>query len=67
MYKRVIFGDIANPRVAQLEDISMREGTLLTLLALAVLFFGVWPAPLFEVMDATLNHLLEHVSQSKLG
>ena len=67
MYKRVIFGAVANPQVQQLADISMREGILLTLLALAVLFFGVWPAPLFEVMDATLRHLAEHASQSKLG
>ena len=66
MYKRVIFGDVANERVAELQDISMRETLFLLLLAVAVLFLGLWPAPLFELMDATLNHLVEHISQSKI-
>ena len=66
MYKRVIFGDVANERVAELKDISMRETLFLLLLAVAVLFLGLWPAPLFELMDATLNHLVEHISQSKI-
>ncbi len=66
MYKRVIFGDVANERVAGLQDISSRETLFLLLLAVAVLFLGLWPAPLFELMDATLNHLVEHISQSKI-
>ena len=67
MYKRVIFGDVANERVAELQDISGREVAFLSLLAVAVLFLGLWPAPLFEIMDTTINHLVEHISQSKIG
>ena len=66
MYKRVIFGDVANENVAGLQDISRRETLFLLLLAVAVLLLGLWPAPLFELMDTTLNHLVEHISQSKL-
>jgi NADH-quinone oxidoreductase subunit M len=67
MYKRVIFGDIANDRVAELKDINGREKTFLLLLALVVLLFGVWPAPLFDVMRPTFEHLFQHIAQSKLG
>jgi NADH-quinone oxidoreductase subunit M len=67
MYKRVIFGDIANDNVAELEDIGMRETMILLMLAIAVLFFGLWPAPLLDVMHPTIEHLFEHVIQSKLG
>ncbi len=67
MYKRVIFGEVANERVAGLEDISLREASFLSLLAIAVLLLGIWPAPLFEIMDATINHLVEHISQPKTG
>lgn len=66
MYKRVIFGAVASPAVEGLEDISRREFAILAVLAIAVLWFGVYPFPLTEVMHTTVDHLLEHVSQSKL-
>ncbi len=66
LVKRVIFGPVANDNVAALEDINGREFTFLGLLAVTVLVFGVWPAPLVEVMHATVENLLQHVSISKL-
>lgn len=66
MYKRVIFGDVANDKVAGLQDISLRETVFLASLAAAVLLLGLWPAPLFELMETTLNHLAQHISQSKI-
>ncbi|HMV11596.1 MAG TPA: NADH-quinone oxidoreductase subunit M [Nitrosomonas sp.] len=66
MYKRVIFGEVANKNVEQLQDISLREGFLLTLLAMAVLWFGLYPFQLTEVMHATVDNLLEHLMNSKL-
>ena len=67
MYKRVIYGDIANERVAELTDITAREKSFLVLLAIVVLLFGIWPAPMFDVMHSTFEHLFQHISQSKLG
>lgn len=66
MYKRVIYGDVANDSVAALKDVTPRETLILASLAVLVLVLGVWPAPLLDVMTPTLEHLLEHVSQSKL-
>jgi len=66
MVKRVIFGDVANDNVAKLEDINPREFLFLSLLAVMVLFFGLWPAPLIDVMDASVANLLQHMMQSKL-
>ncbi len=66
MIKRVVFGEVANDNVARLTDINAREFLVLAILALAVLLLGVWPAPLIEVMDASVAGLLEHVRQSKL-
>ena len=67
MYKRVIFGEIANEKVAELTDITTRENLFLGILAIVVLLFGIWPDPIFEIMQATIEHLFEHMSQSKLG
>jgi NADH-quinone oxidoreductase subunit M len=66
MVKRVVFGEVANQHVAELEDVSSREFWMLMVLAVAVLLVGLWPAPLVEAMDQTLNQLLNHVLQSKL-
>ena len=66
MVKRVVFGDIANDNVKQLEDVNMRESVILGSLAAVVLLFGLFPAPLVEVMHASVDQLLAHVSVSKL-
>lgn len=66
MVKRVIFGDVANEKVAALEDINGREYFILALLAVMVLLIGLWPAPLIEVMDASVSNLLAHMMQSKI-
>jgi len=66
MYKRVIFGAVANPHVAELKDINLREFLVLGLLAGAVLFMGVWPNPFAELMHTSVNDLLSHVMHSKL-
>ena len=66
MYKRVIFGAVANERVAKLQDIGAREFLVLTLLAIAVLGMGLYPQPFTEVMHASVDALLQHLAQSKL-
>jgi len=66
MYKRVVFGAIANPKVAELEDIEAREWLFLAVLALLVLWMGLHPAPFNEVLEVPVADLLEHVAKSKL-
>jgi NADH-quinone oxidoreductase subunit M len=66
MYKRVIFGEIANKHVAELTDIDGRETLVLGLLAIAVLWMGLYPAPFTDIMHVSVNELLKHVSVSKL-
>ena len=66
MVKRVVFGPIKNPQVAELEDLDRRELGVLLFVAAGVLLIGVWPAPLLEVMAASVDQLLAHVAVSKL-
>jgi NADH-quinone oxidoreductase subunit M len=65
MYKRVIFGAIANDHVAALTDLNPRELAVLVSLAVAVLFMGVYPLPFTEVMHSAVNELLRHVALPK--
>jgi NADH-quinone oxidoreductase subunit M len=65
MYKRVIFGDVASPSVAGLKDIDRRELIVLGGIALLVLALGVFPAPLFDVMNPTIEQLVQQVAASR--
>jgi NADH-quinone oxidoreductase subunit M len=66
MYKRVIFGAVANDNVSKLSDLSSREFWLLATVAGAVLLMGVGPKPFLDVMNASVVDLLAHVAKSKL-
>ena len=66
MYKRVVFGEVANEKVAALSDVNGREIFVLGLLAAVVLFIGLYPKPLTDVLNVSVTALLEHVAVSKL-
>lgn len=66
MYKRVIFGTISGPAVATLKDLNFNEKFIFMLLAVMVLWLGLYPAPLLELMHSSVSHLVAHITQSKL-
>ena len=67
MYKRVYLGPVANEDVRGLIDINPREFLMLSLLAVAVLWMGIYPKPFTDVMDTSVAELLKHVAASKLN
>jgi len=66
MLKRVAYGPVKNPQVENLKDLSGKEFLALGILAIAVLFMGVYPKPFTDVMHVSVDALLQHVSVSKL-
>jgi len=66
MVKRVYLGPVVNDDVEALQDINAREFLMLSLLAAAVLWMGVYPKPFTDVMHASVSQLLQHVALSKL-
>lgn len=66
MYKRVIFGAVANDNVAGLSDLTRREFWMLVVMALMVLVMGVFPKPVTDMTDASVDALLRHVALSKI-
>jgi NADH-quinone oxidoreductase subunit M len=66
MIKRVVFGEVANDHVAELKDVGPREFWMLMGLAFFVLLMGLWPAPFVEVMQVSVQDLLQHVATSKI-
>jgi NADH-quinone oxidoreductase subunit M len=66
MYKRVYFGEVANHHVAELQDVNRREFWMLMVLAVAVLWMGLYPKPFTDIMHVSVVDLLKHVANSKL-
>ncbi|HEY8606858.1 MAG TPA: NADH-quinone oxidoreductase subunit M [Noviherbaspirillum sp.] len=66
LVKRVVFGEIGNKHVAELQDLNGREFLMLGILAIAVLAMGLYPAPVTDLIQVSVDDLLKHVAVSKL-
>jgi NADH-quinone oxidoreductase subunit M len=64
--KRVIWGDITNPHVAEMTDINAREWIVLGTFAAGVLLIGLWPKPLTDMMEPSIAHLASQIAATKL-
>ena len=60
LYKRVIFGKIANSEIKIMTDLNKTEIYIFSSLAFLILFFGVYPEPLFNTIDISVNNLIEN-------
>jgi NADH-quinone oxidoreductase subunit M len=62
LYRRVIFGVLEKDSLKGLLDLSLREKTLLYPLLLLVIFYGVYPAPIFDATAASVDALVNNYS-----
>ena len=58
---------MANDDVKGLTDINNREFLVLAVLAIAVMWMGLYPRPFTDAMDASVAELLRHMAISKLN
>ena len=66
MVKRVYLGPVVNEDVKALSDINAREFLMLSMLAVAVMVMGLYPKPFTDVMNASVEQLIQQASMSKL-
>lgn len=66
MYKRVFFGPVTHPAVAQLKDIGFSDTIIFVLLTVAIVCIGIYPNSLLNVFHASIGNLLHEALQSKL-
>jgi NADH-quinone oxidoreductase subunit M len=66
MYKRVIFGAVANSHVAELKDLNRREFWILAILAFFVMAMGLYPKIFTDLSEASVAELLKHVAATKI-
>jgi NADH-quinone oxidoreductase subunit M len=66
LVKRTMFGAVANKHVGELKDLNAREFVMLGVMAIAVLWMGLYPAPVMKPMQMSVQKLLHQTSMSKL-
>ncbi len=66
MVKRVFFGPVSNENVEKLQDLNKREFAMLATLAIVIIALGVFPSPLIDVMQTSVEQLLVQATTSKL-
>ncbi|MDO9415918.1 NADH-quinone oxidoreductase subunit M [Pararhizobium sp.] len=62
LYRRVIFGSLDKESLKSLVDLSGREKIILYPLIVLTIFFGVYPAPVFDATAASVDVLVNHYS-----
>ena len=58
LYRRVVFGALANETLKTLSDMTPRECFVLLPLLLATIFFGIYPAPVLDMVAVSADQIL---------
>ena len=58
LYKRVVFGKLANLELKEMVDLNKSELFILTSLAIPILFFGFYPDPLINTIEVSIKDLI---------
>lgn len=66
LVKRILYGEVANPNVATMKEISGNEVLMLGAFAIAVLALGLYPKPLTDLMQSSVAHLATQIVATKL-
>jgi len=60
LYKRVIFGKMASSEIKEMADLNKTEIYVFASLVFLILFFGIYPEPLFNTIDISVNNLINN-------
>jgi len=58
LYRRTVFGEMTNPALANITDLDMREVIIFTPLILSTLYLGFQPGIVFQITQASVDHLV---------
>jgi len=59
LYRRVIFGRVANSEIKEMTDLNKGEIYIFASLVFLTLFFGIYPEPLLNTADISINNLID--------
>lgn len=60
--KQLIMGEPLNKKILELKDLNVTEGLTLLPLAILVIYFGIQPAPIINMIELNLTDLLSNIN-----
>jgi NADH-quinone oxidoreductase subunit M len=67
LYQRVMFGPVTNPANEHLPDLNAREYATLIPLVILAFWIGIYPKPLFRVLERPVQQIVEQVNPGYYG
>ncbi|TAE34582.1 MAG: NADH-quinone oxidoreductase subunit M [Alphaproteobacteria bacterium] len=64
LYRRVVFGALTKGELKKMEDVNTHEQLMFMVLAACVLFIGVYPSFMLDVISPPITALIEHMNAS---
>ncbi|MBZ5512758.1 MAG: NADH-quinone oxidoreductase subunit M [Acidobacteriia bacterium] len=66
LYQRVFFGAVTNPKNEKLQDLTPREILTFAPLIAAALFIGIYPKPMFQILQQPVAQLVQTVRPDEM-
>ena len=64
LYRRIIFGKVISSEIKEMKDLNKTEIYIFASLVFLILFFGVYPEPLLETVDVSINNLINNYNEN---
>ena len=58
LYRKVVFGKLTKPSLANIKDLTLREGIILAPLVVLTILFGVYPKPVLDMSAASVQQVV---------
>ncbi len=64
LYKRVVFGSLKNKKIKNIKDLNKTEFFIFLSLSLLIIFFGFYPEPLLNTIEASIVNLIDNYNNN---
>ena len=67
LYRKISFGELENEALQSITDMNSREIAVIAAPVVATIIFGVWPAPILDLVSASVEALITNYQDSLTG
>ena len=67
LYRKISFGELENEALQSITDMNSREIAVIAAPVAATIIFGVWPAPILDLISASVEALITNYQDALIG
>lgn len=67
LYRKISFGELENEALQSITDVNSREIAVIAAPVAATIIFGVWPAPILDLISASVEALITNYQDALTG